>query len=421
MKAKIILYCFFSTVVLVHCVNSDSLSGKVLFGYQGWFDTPSSGSGRGWVHWSSGTPNPDSCTFDLWPDVSEFNESALDWSTELYDINGNSMPLYASNSVDVQDVHFRWMRDYGIDGVVIQRFVSELSSPTMKAFRDSILTNALVAAEKYGVVVSLMYDISGASAEDWDDIIFEDWNYLTGNLSMTASSSYLNHNELPVLFVWGLGFNDREATAEDSLAFVNNMKNETYFIGGVPTYWRTCDGDSLPGFEDVYGKSFYFPGIFLSQNCFNDIICFLLFLKLQWMLLRLGWLEDSEALMNLTIFCKMLLWTTQFSLHLVDRVMHPTFGQDFPGITCRRTTPTTILLLIKFQEMAATFGNINLMDLSEVAWQMVHLFLYMVQCLMNLMNQLQWLRLPRTRSHCRNKDSSCIYQLMEQNFQVISI
>jgi hypothetical protein len=164
------------------------------------------------------------------------------------------MPLYASSSADVQDVHFKWMQEYGIDGVVIQRFISELGYPTLKATRDTILTNSLAAAEKYGVVVSLMYDISGASSEDWDDIIYEDWEYLTNTLSVTASSSFLHHDGQPVLFVWGIGFNDREATAQDSLVFVNTMSSETFFIGGVPAYWRTCDGDSLPGFEDVYGE-----------------------------------------------------------------------------------------------------------------------------------------------------------------------
>jgi hypothetical protein len=192
------------------------------------------------------------CSFDLWPETKEFSNDALDYGTELHNRqNGDPMPLYAATKV--QDVHFSWMRDYQIDGVMVQRFISELYSSTRKAQRDEILLNSLAAAEKYGRVVSVMYDISGASAEDWDDIIREDWEYLTNNLTVTASTSYLHHNGKPVLAVWGIGFNDREATPEDSLALVQYMKQSVHFIGGVPTHWRTGDGDSYPGFEEVYG------------------------------------------------------------------------------------------------------------------------------------------------------------------------
>ena len=52
--------------------KSKSLTGKLMFGYQGWFDAAESGSPRNtWAHWSSGTPSSDTVTFDLWPDMAE--------------------------------------------------------------------------------------------------------------------------------------------------------------------------------------------------------------------------------------------------------------------------------------------------------------------------------------------------------------
>ena len=206
------------------------------------------------------------CSFDLWPETKEFSDDALDYNTDLHNKQtGDPMPLYAATKV--QDVHFSWMKDYNIDGVMIQRFLNELSSETRKMQRDEILLNSIAAAEKYGRVVSVMYDISGASAEDWDDIIREDWTYLTKNLSITSSPAYLYHDHKPVLAVWGIGFNDREASPDDSLALINDMKELVYFVGGVPTHWRTGDGDSFPGFEDVYGECVY-----VSHTELNSVV-----------------------------------------------------------------------------------------------------------------------------------------------------
>src|SRR5690349_453062 len=40
-------------------VDSTTLDGKVLFGYQGWFRTPGDGSNVGWSHWSRSAPGPE--------------------------------------------------------------------------------------------------------------------------------------------------------------------------------------------------------------------------------------------------------------------------------------------------------------------------------------------------------------------------
>ena len=49
-----------------------TLVGKVMAGYQGWFNTPGDGTTRGWVHWGSGGFSPTNCTVDMWPDMSEY-------------------------------------------------------------------------------------------------------------------------------------------------------------------------------------------------------------------------------------------------------------------------------------------------------------------------------------------------------------
>src|SRR6516162_10241197 len=60
-------------------IDATTLDGKVLCGYQGWFNTPGDGSGFGFVHWGQGLDRPDGGRFtvDMWPDVSEYDPREL--------------------------------------------------------------------------------------------------------------------------------------------------------------------------------------------------------------------------------------------------------------------------------------------------------------------------------------------------------
>ena len=53
-------------------VDATTLDGKVLCGYQGWFNTPGDGAESGFRHWGSNLGEPDRARFvvDMWPDVS---------------------------------------------------------------------------------------------------------------------------------------------------------------------------------------------------------------------------------------------------------------------------------------------------------------------------------------------------------------
>jgi len=57
-------------------VDPSTLDGKVLFGYQGWFDCPSDGGDR-WSHWARGVPAAESLVIDLYPDLREFDPADL--------------------------------------------------------------------------------------------------------------------------------------------------------------------------------------------------------------------------------------------------------------------------------------------------------------------------------------------------------
>src|SRR5688572_20653899 len=67
------LVAIFLALPLRAAVDTTTLNGKVMCGYQGWFNVEGDGAERGWVHWTKrrGPLGPGNAKIDLWPDVSE--------------------------------------------------------------------------------------------------------------------------------------------------------------------------------------------------------------------------------------------------------------------------------------------------------------------------------------------------------------
>ncbi|MFF4339697.1 discoidin domain-containing protein [Kitasatospora sp. NPDC001540] len=224
--------------------------GKVTVGYQGWFACPGDGAPiNGWWHWSrnwGAAPSPANSAIVAWPDVREYPRT---YATAFANLNnGQQAALFSSYDQSTVDLHFRWMKQYGIDTAALQRFnPTGGEGPT----RDAMAGRVRSAAESQGVKFYVMYDVS-----DWTTMqsdIKTDWtNKMRAH---TASPAYARQNGKPVVCVWGFGFNDaqRPFTPAQCQDVVNWFKAQgCYVIGGVPTWWRTGDRDSRPGFSDVY-------------------------------------------------------------------------------------------------------------------------------------------------------------------------
>ena len=115
-------------------VDTKTLTGKVMCGYQGWFGAPGDGSSEhGWRHWTiDGGPFADgNAKVDLWPDVSELDASQR-FPTGFKMADGSPAEVFSSFERPTVLKHFEWMQDYGIDGVFVQRFANGLKNqPTL--------------------------------------------------------------------------------------------------------------------------------------------------------------------------------------------------------------------------------------------------------------------------------------------------
>lgn len=239
--------------------NSDyNLVGKIMCGYQGWFNCPGDGTDRGWIHWSSSTSSftPSNRHIDMWPDMNEMTAGEKFLASSFYD--GNNYYVFSSHNHSTVLRHFQWMQQYGIDGIFLQRFAKEVKDQGSDSFldRNDLLDYCKDGANTYGRVYAVMYDLSGLKAGETSYVI-NDWKYLVNTKKVGRDPndhSYVFHKGKPVVAVWGIGFNDgRKYTLTECLNLVNFLKNDPNYgnctvMVGVPSYWRTLDNtkDCLP-------------------------------------------------------------------------------------------------------------------------------------------------------------------------------
>jgi hypothetical protein len=240
-----------------------TLTRKIVCGYQGWFMAPGDGneSSVGWRHWSRSTEDigPGLYTVDMWPDVREYPADALFDAPNVTLQDGSTGKLFSSVAPGAVNLHFKWMKYYGIDGVFLQRFVSELGDPRFFDIRNKVLRNVRAGANTHGRVFALEYDTSGASASNLFTAITNDWKYLVDVEKILEDPRYLHHDGKPVITIWGLGFEGRGYTPAQAQQVIDFFKSDPDYggnlvIGGVPTFWRTLnnDSESNPGWAAVY-------------------------------------------------------------------------------------------------------------------------------------------------------------------------
>ena len=223
----------------------NSYKGLVMAGYQGWFNTPDDGSG-GWHHYNGPKGfRPGSCSVDFWPEVSEYKKL---YKTEFTFEDGKPASVFSSYDESTVELHFKWMNQYGLDGVFMQRFVSEIRNESGLKHFNKVLNSAMKAANKYERAICVMYDLSGMKPGE-EGLLLKDIAEIARQYSIkdhVKNPSYLYHNGKPLVTVWGVGFNDnRRYGLKEAERIIDGLKLQGFSVMlGVPTQWRELKGDT---------------------------------------------------------------------------------------------------------------------------------------------------------------------------------
>jgi len=242
--------------VNVNASNYSEFTGKSVAGYQVWFSTGTTSSG--WFHWNGGVqPSANKLNFEVYPDVSEYNDNDLTTTGFANLGNGDLSKLFNSANTGVINTHFKWMKDAGIDGVALQRFINGIGTVIINS-DESHLLKVKDAAENNNKIFYICYDITSSGLDDtWDDIIKFDWVYnIEKTFQLTNSPAYAKVGNKPVVQIWGTGFTgNHPGTAQETIDLIDFLKARgCYVIGGLPTYWRTGTNDSKTDFLEAYKK-----------------------------------------------------------------------------------------------------------------------------------------------------------------------
>jgi hypothetical protein len=229
--------------------------GLLMCGYQGWFRAEGDDAKRGWGSYGVGEKfEPEHPAIDNWPDVSGYEKT---YETNFLYPDGSKARVFSSLDESTVDLHFKWMKEYGIDGVFMQRFYFTIKDDSRKKEQDFILFNAFKASQKYDRAIAVMYDLSGLKpGEDDCQRVIEDWKHLVDDLKVKnfgKKQTYLYHRSKPLVTIWGVGFPDRSYDIKKiKLAeLIDFLKNDPVYGGcsvmlGVPTYFRELDKDCSP-------------------------------------------------------------------------------------------------------------------------------------------------------------------------------
>lgn len=231
----------------------NTMTGKIFCGYQGWFNCKGDGSPLdGWVHWGRNAADPENLTFEVWPDVTDYQPSSLFQSGFAALGNGQPAKLFSSYKEDVIDTHCSWMKKYGIDGLALQRFLGPvLSSAAIKENRDSVAARLQRAAEKHGTLYYLMYDMAPDDVAGFKG----DFLHMENDIKFMDSPNYATQDGKPVICLWGIGFEGRDCNlcADNSLELISWLKGKGYYIiGGVNNYWDDISGQYDAAYKKVY-------------------------------------------------------------------------------------------------------------------------------------------------------------------------
>ena len=146
-------------------------------------------SGAGWRHWApqQNAERIQHLAFEMWPDLREYGPAELTATNFKYRDSSNAS-LYNTYNAATVDRHVKWMQDYQIDGVFVQRFIGEAIH--MRPVRDKVLQNIRTASEKYmAACLPTCMTFPAAIRLPRPTTSKNDWKHLVDDLRITRATA----------------------------------------------------------------------------------------------------------------------------------------------------------------------------------------------------------------------------------------
>jgi hypothetical protein len=229
-------------------IDAGSLRGKVMCGYQAWFRCPGDAAQMGWIHWSRDSKRiaPDTLTFDLWPDMTDYGPDERYPAAGFNYPNGSQAELFSSENARTVLRHFEWMREYEIDGAWLQHFVVDLpSGPEARRFesRKRVMEHVRAAAHQTGRTWAITFDVAGTPNDRIFDLLTTEWRRLVDE-RIIDDPRYLHQDGRPVVQIYGFYYQNasNQMTAELGNRLMDFFrapgKYSAYLFGGGDWDWR---------------------------------------------------------------------------------------------------------------------------------------------------------------------------------------
>ena len=182
----------------------------------------------------------------MWPDMTEYSPGERFAAPGFTTASGQQAYLFSSDNAETVLRHFRWMRDYGIDGAFLQHFAVDLpGGPAEPRYpsRRRVMDHVRSAAAQTGRVWALTYDLSGLPTDRIFDVVTNDWKKLVDE-KVIADPRYLHQDGKPVVQIFGFYWHNpgNAMTADLANRLIDFFKvpgpYNAFLAGGGDWNWR---------------------------------------------------------------------------------------------------------------------------------------------------------------------------------------
>jgi len=224
----------------------NTLRGKGVTGYQMWYRAYNESLPRHWGHWvgNGNIPAKNNVHMESYPYLGDYiTRGAPLYQSNLANLgNGDAAMLFHSLDPEIIETHIKWLQDYDIDGIAVQRLYNSINDVARQGGKTK-LEMVRDYAEKYGRIFYIMYDFAksgGVDEETFQRTVRLDFINNVEKAGLLSSEAYAYCDGKPVVCLWGLHGDPgaQYLSGKRATELIQWFKDRGYYvIGGAEDNW----------------------------------------------------------------------------------------------------------------------------------------------------------------------------------------